>query len=106
MEEALGWRRRRHGAPAGGGDGAVHWLEERRRDEWRRGSMALQERSHGFIRAQSVNPKTLYACKAAKAPTLKCFCGVRGRKWTPWRRLGAFGDTILISGMASAMPQP
>ena len=103
MEEALGWRRRRRGAPAGGE--AARQVEERRRDEWRRGGAALQERPHDFIRAQSVNPKTLYARKAAKAPTLKRFCGVRGGNWTPWRRLGAFGDAILISGVARATPQ-
>jgi hypothetical protein len=80
-------------------------VEERRRDEWRRGGAALQERPHGYIRAlQSANPKTLYARKAAKAPTLKRFCGVRGGNWTPWQRLGAFGDAILISGVARATP--
>jgi hypothetical protein len=80
-----GWRRRQRGAPAGGE--ATHRVEERRRDEWRRGGAALQERPHDYIRAlQSANPKTLYARKAAKAPTLKRFCGIRGGNWTPWRR--------------------
>jgi hypothetical protein len=96
-------------------DGGGAWLEEvaARRTGWRRGgapsggeaARRLQERPHSFIRAQSVNPKTLYARKAAKAPTLKRFCGVRGGNWTPWRRLGAFGDAILISGVARATPQ-
>jgi hypothetical protein len=89
----------------GGGSGVVHRLEERRHDEWRRGGAALQERSHDYIRAlQSADPKTLYARKAAKAPTVKRFCGVRGGNCTPWRCLGAFGDTIPISGVARATP--